>query len=165
MEQLAFSVSDRFDPAIMQEFMRRPDVYWDVRDALAPQPESVDFVSHMLHPDVWTVAAKLGEHIVGYIQFNRRTSVMAEMTVAFHPQARGRVARTFVQIALQVAFTEKGLLKVLACIPDDNRAAIYGVRHLGFTPEGRLRNAIVRKGRTPPLADLLLFGLSRQGVN
>lgn len=157
--------TDRFDPEAMQAFMRSPDIYWQTRDSMSPPPENVDYVSHLLHPDVWTVAAMLGPHIVGYVLFNRRTTVMAELTVGFHPSARGVIAREFIRTAIAVAFAEKGVLKVLAAIPDDNRAAIYGARHLGFTLEGRLRNAIVRAKRRPPLADLLLFGLSRPGVN
>jgi RimJ/RimL family protein N-acetyltransferase len=123
-------------------------------------------VEHMLHNDTWTVAATFHGHIIGYVKFVRRTSVMVEMTVGFHPQFRGRVARACVQDAIAQVFRDKGMLKIYAAIPDDNKAALAGIRRLGvgFVQEGRLTRAIVREGRNPPLADLLIFGLSRGDV-
>lgn len=161
-----FDVTDRFDPTVMQDFMRRPDIYWASNDALMPPPEVMNFVEHMLHPDTWTVAATFQGHIIGYVKFVRRTSIMVEMVVGFHPQFRGRIARACVLAAIGQAFREKGFLKIVAVIPDDNKAALVGIRRLGagFVLEGRLSRAIVREGRNPPIADLLIFGLSRGDV-
>lgn len=158
-----FEATDRFQPEAMQQFMRRPDIYWSGTDALAPPPESVDFVAHMLHPDTWITAALFNGHIIGYVQFLRRTSICAEIHVGFHPQCRGKVARGFVQDAIFKAFKTKGLLKLLAVIPSDNRPAILGARHIGFVQEGRLTRAIVRQndGGTP-LRDLIILGLSKE---
>src|SRR5689334_9877062 len=83
------TATDVFDPQAMQALRRRPDIYWPSADALSPPPDNVDFISHMLHPDVWTVAGTLGGHIFGFCEFNRRTSIGAEFHCGFHPQFRG----------------------------------------------------------------------------
>lgn len=163
-----FNVTDRFDPHAMQEFMRQPAIYWPGTDAMAPDPGSIDFVGYMCQSHIWTLAATHGPYIVGYVYFDVRTSIGAELHVGFHPQYRGTLAREVVRFALAKAFAEKGLLKVWAPIPSDNKPALYGARHLGFRCEGRLRNAIVRTGLTgdgPPLADLVLMSISKTGVN
>lgn len=156
-------VVEAFDPQAMQAFRRRADVYWEANDALAPPPENVDIISHMLHPDVWTVAGVLAGHIFGYVEFIRRTSVGAELHVGFHPQFRGVIARAVVRLAIHRAFAEKGLVKLWAPIASDNKAALFGARHLGFREEGRLTRAIVRKvNDRGELRDLVLMGLSRE---
>lgn len=156
-------VAEQFDPLAMQAFRRRPDVYWSSTDALSPPPEALDFVGHMLHPDVWTIAGMLDGHIFGYVEFNRRTSIGAEIHVGFHPQFRGVIARAVTQFAIHKAFNEKMLVKIWAPIPSDNKAALYGARHLGFREEGRLVNAIVRNvEHGPPLRDLVIMALSKE---
>jgi RimJ/RimL family protein N-acetyltransferase len=158
-----FAVTDRFDPLAMQAFMRQPELYWPVRDALSPQPEQVDFVAHMLEPTVWTLAGTLRGHIVGYVQFVARTTVMVELTAGFHPQFRGRIAKAIVQYAIGLTFRDRGVLKIIALVPADNRAARYGTALLGFHEEARLRRAIVR----PPdsaggvLQDIIIYSLDR----
>lgn len=163
--QAQFAVTDRFDAEAMQAFMRRPDVYWSSGDALMPPPEAMNFVEHMAHPDVYTLAATHAGHVVGYVQFNRRTSIGAEIHVGFHPQYRGFVAKRVIEYAIGLVFRDKGLLKLWATVPSDNRAAVLGAKAIGFVVEGRIRNAIVRDvgGGGPPLADLIILGLSRQG--
>lgn len=153
-----FSATDQFDPYKMQAFCRRPEIYWAINDAMSPQPEAMDFISHLMSQYTWTVAAQWDGEIIGYVQFVQRTSVAAEMTVGFHPQARGRVARTFTEYAIGRAFTERGLLKLCAVIPADNRRAIVAAYVMHFRLEGRLRNSVVRDGG---LQDLLVFGLER----
>lgn len=165
VNDITFDVTEQFDPRAMQEFMRRPDIYWSASDALAPPPEAMDFVAQMLHPDVWTIAATANGLICGYVLFNKRTSIGAEIHTGFHPQFRGKFAKTVIEWAIQRAFKEKGLVKVWAIIPSDNQAAVWGCRSMGFVFEGRLRNAIVRRPETdggPPLRDLLLFGRERE---
>lgn len=155
-------VTDRFDPAAMQEFMRRDDVYWPSVDALSPSPEHMDFIPHILHQDTWIAAATYGGHIIGYVKFVRQTGVGAELHAAFHPKFRGRVAKAVTMHAIGLAFRDKGLLKLWALVPADNRPAAYGCRAIGFRLEGRLTNAIVRKvSAGPPLRDILIFGLSK----
>jgi RimJ/RimL family protein N-acetyltransferase len=157
-----FAVVEQFAPAALQAFMRRDDIYWAITDALAPAPESMNFIDHMLHPDVWTLVATFDGHIFGFCQFNRRTSVGAEFHCAFHQGFRGVIARTVCQYAIKRAW-DKGMLKLWAPVPSDNRAALFGARHLGFREEGRLTRAIVR--RVPdgevPLRDLVLMALSK----
>ena len=138
--------------------MRRPDIYWPTSDSMAPPPEAMDFVEHMLKPFTWTVAAMWAGEIIGYVQLLQRTSIMAELTTAFHPQARGRIAKTFVEHTIGRAFAERGLLKLMAVIPSDNRRAIVSAYVLHFKLEGRLTGAIIRDGG---VRDLLIFGLSR----
>jgi RimJ/RimL family protein N-acetyltransferase len=161
--QPEFRVTDQFDPAAMQAFRRRPDIYWAGTDALSPPPESLDFITHMLHPDIWTVAGTLGGHIFGYVEFNRRTSVGAEVHASFHPQFRGAIARSVFKAAIREAFSRKGLLKLWGPIPSDNRAALMGARLCGFREEGRLIGAVVRdcKDGGPPLRDLVIMALSK----
>lgn len=167
MSQVQFGMTEQFDPVDMQEVMRSVDIYWAARDALSPPPEAVNFIDHLLHPDTWTLAATLGPAIIGYVQFIKRTSVMAEMGVGFRPQFRGKIAKAMTQYAIGQAFTQKGLLKIIAIISADNRPSRYGVSLLGFRQEGRISNAIVRdiKEGGPPLCDLLVYGLSRGGMN
>lgn len=160
-----FAVTDVFNPVAMQEFRRRPDIYWAGADALSPPPEALDFVGHMLHPDVWTVAGTLGGIIFGYVEFNRKTSIGAEIHVAFHPQFRGKIARAVTLEAIRRAFAYKGLIKLWAPIPSDNRRALMGARLIGFREEGRLTNAIVRNTddtHTTPLRDLVLMSLDKR---
>lgn len=167
MSAEGIAATDVFDPHAMQDFMRRPDIYWSASDALSPQPEAMDFVSHMLHPDIWTIAATINGLIFGYVQFNKRTSIGAEIHTGFHPQFRGKIAKVVIEHSIQRAFKEKGLVKLWAIIPSDNRAAIWGARSMDFLFEGRLRNAIVRATGTdggPPLRDLVIFGRDRGGL-
>lgn len=161
-----FNVTDRFDPTAMQAFMRQPELYWPVRDALSPQPEAVDFVAHMLEPTVWTLAGTLRGHIVGYVQFTARTSVMVEMTVGFHPQFRGRIAKAIVQHAIGLTFRDRGVLKIIACVAADNRAARLGTSLLGFHEEARLRRAIVRPvdERGNFVQDIIIYSLDRASL-
>ena len=165
--KITFNATDVFDPRAMQDFMRRPDIYWSASDALAPPPESMDFISYMLHPDIWTVAVTANGLICGYVLFNKRTSIGAEIHTGFHPQFRGKFAKTMIEFAIQRSFKEKGLVKLWAIVPSDNRATVWLARSMEFRFEGRLRNAIVRRPETeggPPLRDLLIFGREREGL-
>ncbi len=158
------ALTDRYDLAEMVAFMRQPDIYWAASDALAPQPEQMRFEEYLLHPDVWSLAATYKGHIVGYVLFNKRTSIGAEIHCGFHQNARGKLALVWCQYAIAKAFAERGLLKVWAIVPADNRAALMGCGALGMVREGLLRNAIVRAGAAegaPPLRDLVIMGLSR----
>jgi L-amino acid N-acyltransferase YncA len=142
----------------MQEFMRRPEIYWAVSDSMSPAPEQMDFIGHLTSPYVWTVAALWEGSVIGYVLFETRTSVSAVIHVAFHPQARGMVARAFAQYAIGRAFTERGLLKLWAFIPTDNKRALFGARHLGFHQEGLLTKSIMR---SDGLRDLVVMGLEK----
>lgn len=156
-----FSATDSFDPYEMQAFMKRPEIYWATSDSMAPPPEAMDFIGHLRSTYTWTIAAQWDGTIIGYVQFVQRTSVLAELHVAFHPQARGRVARTFTEHAIGRAFTERGLLKLLAIVPSDNRRAVMAAHIMHFRLEGRVSRAIMREGG---LRDLLLFGLEKSNA-
>lgn len=167
MTEAQFGATEHFNLEAMQDFMRVPEIYWSATDALAPPPEAMDFVSHMAHPDTSTIAITYGQFIIGYVQFIRRTSVGAEIHVGFHPNFRGGIAKAAIQYAIGVAFSEKGMVKLWAIIPSDNRPAILGAKAVGFSPEGRLRQAIMRGGShfgEAGLKDLVLLGLSRDQV-
>jgi RimJ/RimL family protein N-acetyltransferase len=153
-----FSATDQFDPYAMQEFMRRPEIYWAVSDTMSPPPEAMDFIGHLTSPYVWTVAALWQQDIIGYVLFETRTTVSAVLHVAFLEGARGQVARAFTQHAIGRAFTERGLLKLWAFVPTDNRRALMGARHLGFHEEGRLTKSIMRNDG---LRDLIVMGLEK----
>lgn len=159
-------VTDRFDAGSMQAFRRRSDLFWEGADALSPPPETLDFISHMMHPDVWTVAGVLAGHIFGFVEFNKRTSIGAEIHVGFHPQFRGRIARAVTLYAIGQAFSQRGLLKLWAPIPSDHKAALMAARLIGFKQEGRLTQAIVRRAiasiDTAPIADLVIMSLSKE---
>lgn len=168
VEGLGFGATDNFNHEAMQDFMRMPDIYWSATDALAPQPEAVDFATHLVHQDTWTLAITYSsQYIVGYVQFIKRTSVGAEIHVGFHPNFRGKVAKAAIQYAIGLAFGVKHLVKLWATIPSDNRPAIALARAIGFQPEGRLRQSIMRgesKWGKAGLKDLVLLGLSRDQV-
>jgi RimJ/RimL family protein N-acetyltransferase len=164
---MEFAATDNFNREAMQDFMRIPEIYWSAADALSPQPEQMDFLQHMAHPDTWTVAIHYGEHIIGYVQFIRRTSIGAEIHTGFHPNFRGRVAKSAVQYAIGIAFGQKHLVKLWAIIPSDNRPAILGAKAVGFSIEGRLRQAIMRgesRWGKAGVKDLVLLGLTRDQV-
>lgn len=139
-------------------FMRRPELYWSVNDRLAPQPEQMNLEGWLLHPDVNTYVALAESHMVGYVQFVRKTSIGAELHAAFIPVVRGLIAKRLCRFAMADMFKQKGLLKMWSPIPSDNRAAVFAARHLGMKKEGQLRNAIVREGG---VRDILLFAISR----
>ena len=142
--------------------MRHPDIYWPTRDAIAPQPENVHFIFD--DPEVWTVAALWDGHIIGYVQFIRKTSIGAEVHTAFMPEFRGKPAKAIGQFAIAKAFTEKALLKLWAPIPSDNRPAMMAARLMGFRVEGRLTRAIIRgdsRWGKAGIYDMVLFSLNR----
>ena len=157
---MGLSVTEAFDVKAMADFMRVPELYWATRDALAPPPECIDFAGHMMQPTVWTVAAMWEQQIIGYVQVVLRTSIMGEVTTAFHPLCRGRFAKVVGEYVIERAFGEKGYAKLVAVVPTDNRRAIVAAKVLGFVVEGRLTKAIVRQPHG--LTDLLVFGLCRE---
>lgn len=157
-----FWPADQFPVDQMVAFMRRPDVYWPLNDGLSPPPEVVQFEEHLLNPKVLTIGCMYGQTVVGFVQFQARTSVGAEMTAGFHPQARGKIAKTFCQYAIQRMWTGS-FLSIWALVPSDNQGARVGCRSLGFEEEGRLRQAIARL-EPPSIRDIIIYGLHRPGV-
>lgn len=165
VSQPQFGTTETWKLDDMTAFMKRPDIYWSASDALAPSPDQMDFTPHLLNPYVWTIGATYDGDIIGYVQFVKRTSIGAEIHAGFHPQFRGKIAKAFVLNGVARAFKEKGLLKLWAIMPSDNRAAILMSKACGFSFEGRLTKAIVRQveaGSGPPLRDLVIFGLSKE---
>lgn len=174
---MTFAATDRFDPFEMQSLMQMPEIYWQASDALAPQPEEMDFVGHMAHPHTWTLAATYDAHIIGYVQFVRRTSIGAEIHTGFHPQFRGNaIPKKMCEYAIGQAFIEKQLHKLWAIIASDNVGAVRLARTIGFEHEGRIKGAIVRapemlsdrtrefverRSNSTPFRDLLILGLSK----
>lgn len=161
------AITDRFPAEAMQAFMRREDIYWPGADALSPSPEQVDFVSYMADPNVYTYAGTHNGQIFGYVQFVKRTSVGAEVHAGFHPQYRGIFAKRVGEAAIAAAWDRLGLCKLWAPIPSDNHAALAAARLMGFRQEGRITRAICRRveGNGPPLADLVIYSLSRKGAH
>jgi len=166
-----FYPTEEFDIPEMGAFMRRPDIYGPLTDALAPPAEAVDFESYMVQPTTYTMAAMYGPHIVGYCLLALRTGVAAELQAGFHPQARGIIAKTFTSYCLVEAWKKKGLISIWAFIAADNRPARHMVYSLGFRQEGRLRKSITRspegyggRKQQPGLYDLLTYAIHRPGV-
>jgi acetyltransferase (GNAT) family protein len=158
--QQGFHPSEHFDISAMAAFMRQPDIFAATMDALSPAPENIDYESFLLGPNVRTIACLYNHGIIGYVQFQAKTSVAVELTVAFLPQARGKIAHTFCSYAIEQAWSR--CLTVFALVPSDNLAARQGCRLLGFECEGRLRHAITRvetKHRPAGLYDILIYGL------
>lgn len=158
------TITDRFDPNAMQAFMRRPDMYWPSTDALAPPPEAMDFIAHLLHSDTYTLACCVEDHLAGYVKFVKRTSISAEIHLAFLPQLGGRVKKAFGQAAIAKAFGDLGLVNLWACIPSDLRGLIWVAKQVGFEEIGRFPKGIVRQlqpGGADPRRDLVLLNLSR----
>lgn len=154
-----FSATDRFDPFVMQQLMRRPDIFWASADAMSPPPEEIDFVEHLAHPDTYTFAGTYKNTIIGFVRFVKRTTVLAEIHVGFLPGFRGQIAKAIIEYAIAAVFQFKGCRQLLAIIASDNRAAIQMARHIGFKPTARLRDAIVKKDG---LRDLVLLTLTRE---
>lgn len=155
-----FAMSERYDMQAMCQFMARPEIYWATHDRLFPQPEQVDFRPELCHPQTATFAAMYQGQIVGYVQFMRRTSISAEMHLAFREGFRGKVAKTMTLYAMSQIF-QRGMLKVWAGVPSDNRLALLAARHIGMKQEGTLTRAIVTEGG---LRDLLVFAISKDAL-
>lgn len=165
MSEQTFTITDRFDPVAMQEFMRRPDMYWPATDALAPPPDSIDFIAHLLHSDTYTLACCVLDHLVGYVKFVKRTSISAEIHVAFLPQLSGQAKKAFGQAAVGRAFSDLGLINLWATIPSDQRGLIWVAKQIGFVEVGRLPKGIVRPlqpGGADPRRDIVILNLSRR---
>lgn len=153
-----YAVSERYDMEAMCQFMARPEIYWATHDRLFPQPEQVNFKQELCHPQTATFAGLYEGQIIGYVQFNRRTSIGVEMHVAFREGFRGRVAKNMTLYAMSL-MRFRGILKFWAGIPSDNRLALLAARHIGMTQEGTLTKAIVTDGG---LRDLLIFGITKE---
>jgi RimJ/RimL family protein N-acetyltransferase len=167
-----FHPSEQFDIPKMAAFMRQPEIYGALTDALAPDPERVQFETYMLEPTTWTVACMWEEHIIGYVQLISRTSVAVELISGFHAQARGIIAKRFVEYVIQKAFKERGVLVVWAMIPSDNLPARHGIVACGFHQAARLHRAMIRIPKTyrgvtksPGLYDLIVYALYRDKGN
>ena len=139
--------------------MSIPELYWAINDRLSPQPEQLNWQEYLSRPDVATYVATAHNQAMGYVQFVRKTSIMAELTVAFLPPFRGNVARHLTLYAIADVFKTKGMLKIYATVPSDNRAALYAARFIGMKKEGQLTRAIVRDGG---VRDLVVFGLTKE---
>jgi RimJ/RimL family protein N-acetyltransferase len=154
-----FEMSQRWQLDEVARFMAIPDLYWASNDRLAPQPEQMDFRQHLMHPDVGTYVARYQGTMIGYTQFIRKTSIGAEMHVAFLQPFRGRVAREMVRYAMANTFKEYGLLKLWSPISSDNKPALFAARHIGMREEGRLTQAIVREGG---IRDLIVYAITKE---
>lgn len=141
--QEGFYPATQFNIAAMASLMRQPDIYWAGTDALAPPPETMKFEEFLLDPNVCTVAACWANTICGFVYLVKRTSILGELHCGFHPNVRGKLAKGFVDYTIDKGW-ELGFLKLWTLIPVDNRPAILGAKACGFTPEGRVTNAIMR---------------------
>lgn len=169
---MSFHPSESFDIKQMGAFMRRPDIYGALTDALAPPAEAVQFEDYMVQPTTWTVACMWEEHIVGYVQLVTRTSVAAEAIAGFYPATRGLVAKRFIEYVIKRAWTERGLLVIWVMIPSDNLPARRMVSEVGFSQEARLRKAMTRVpvayrgvAKPPGLYDLVVYSLYKPQGN
>ena len=142
--ETGFHPSTQFNIEAMAWLMRQPEIYWSGTDALAPQPEQMAFEQFLLDPNVLTVAALWNNTICGFVYVVKRTSILGELHCGFHPSVRGRLAKGFVEYTIEQAW-QQGFLKLWTLIPVDNRAAILGAKACGFTPEGRIKDAIMRQ--------------------
>lgn len=152
-----YGISERYDMQAMCQFMARPEVYWATHDRLFPQPEQVDFTRELAHPQTATFAATYKDQIIGYVQFLRRTSIAAEMHLAFREGFRGKIAKVLTLYAMSQVF-QRGMLKLWAGIPSNNHLALHAARHIGMKQEGTLTGAIVTD---EGLRDLLIFAISK----
>jgi len=143
-----FRPSDRFDRDEMAAFMRRPDIFTSMYDALSPPPEAFQFEDHMLRNDIWTMALCYGQTIVAFVQFTLRTSVMAEVACGAHPEVRGKLAGAFGEYCAQMAFAEKGLFKLVANVAADNKEMLLMLRLHGFKQIGVIEKCIAKGEKT-----------------
>ncbi len=139
------------------KFMAVPELYWAANDRLAPQPEQINFMGYLCHPDTATFVARYGHQIIGFALFIRRTSIGAEMQVSFAKGFRGKTAKTMVEYAMAQIF-KRGLLKLWSLVPSDNKLALVAARHIGMQEEGRLTGAVVREGG---IRDVIIMAIGR----
>lgn len=164
-----FHPEEHFDIGEMAAFMRKPEIYGALGDALAPPPENIQFEDYMVLPTTWTIGCFWDTHIIGFIQVVSRTSVSGEIIIGFHEQARGLVAKQFAAWGIEKAWKERGLLCLWTLTPSDNLPARRFARSMGFEQEGRLTRCIARVpkayGRrpaaSPGLYDLILYALHK----
>ena len=160
---MAFEVAENWNVNELAAFMSTPSIYWATADALAPQPEEIDWTRHLLQANNCTFACKFQGVVVGFVSFLRRTSIGAEIHVGFHEKFRGKIAKACIMHAIGLAFRDKGLFKLWAMIPSDNVAAIRLARMIGFQHEGRITQAVVRQAKDgPPVRDIVILGLSKE---
>ena len=112
-----FGLSERWDMDALCAFLAQPELYWEINDHLSAQPEQLNWPNYVSRHDVATWAATWDGNIIGYVQFLKRTSIGAEMTLAFRENFRGRIAKTLTLAAMAQAFEKKGLLKIWATVP------------------------------------------------
>lgn len=168
-----FHPSEVFDVDEMAAFMRRPDIYGPLTDALAPAPEQICFEEYLAQPTTWTMGCLYGPHIIGYVQLIQRSSVCAEVLWGFNPHARGLVAKQFITYTLSKAWRDRGLMALYGMVPEDNLVSRRMARSTGFTQTGRIPRSIVRvpqpykhrPARQPGLYDLLIYSQNKPTGN
>ncbi len=109
-----------------------------------------------------TVVALRGEEIIGYATVASAgldwTRHVAELRVLVSPTARGlKLGRVLTEQAFALA-REHGVIKMLAQMTTDQRAAIRVFGHIGFEKEARLRRQLI--DRNGELHDLQIMSIN-----
>ncbi len=155
---MVIEVHTEFDVPYVAEFLRRPDIYSAMADDLVPTAENIDFEAFLKRGSVFTYPVTYQGHMIGYVQFEQRTMIAAELHVGFMKGYRGYIAKMAIKYAMGKLFKDHGLIKVWASIHSDNTPAVRMAASLGFRHEGRLRDVIVKGGQ---LRDFILMGFRK----
>lgn len=156
-------VRSDISPEEMDAFLKIPEIYFVSADDLIPSPEQVDFRPALCNDNRLTFGVTIEDiGLVGYIQYVRRNSIMCEVHAGFLKGYAGKIVKQAGIATLDLVFSHKGMRKVIAVIPADNKAARYSIRQFGFKREGCLTESILRGGQ---MRDLILYGLTEDEWN
>jgi len=100
----------------------------------------------------WEVGGRL---VAGVVYSDYRPGCWVVMTVASDGSGKW-LSREFLHAAFQYPFEQLNTPRINAFVDAENTAALRFDLHLGFTLEGRLRQAAAEK------RDLLLFGMLKE---
>ena len=136
---------------------RRPEIWEALAEDDMPDPNTIVLPCEMPpHHHLWLAMSgplALGFFIMQYL------GLRYGMThVGFRAGVPGRVKRQIGQEFIRWCFTDAGLIKILALIPEYNLPARLFVRSLGAVPEGRSTKAFLRHGRR---WDMILYGVTK----
>jgi len=97
------------------------------------------------------------DRVVGFVRLARSGVQAGKLGYAVHADHQGRgYATDAARTLIKYAFDQLGLHRITAAVGPDNVASIALLKHLGFTPEGRLRDHVFTNDAW---RDSLLFSL------
>jgi ribosomal-protein-alanine N-acetyltransferase len=97
------------------------------------------------------------DQVIGFVRLARSGVQAGKLGYAVHADHQGHgYATDAARTLIRYGFTQLGLHRITAAVGPDNAASIAVLKHLGLTPEGRLRDHVFTNGAW---RDSLLFSL------